>query len=88
MKTVIYLKVIALYRFNFLALQWLRKDEGLIQAEVIEMKADAAQMAVSAKLKFKDYFKQKYLRTPFIIGLVLMLGQQFSGINAVSKIDP
>lgn len=64
------------------ALIWLR-DTDDVGEELEEMRSEAKKQKRMQKFAFMDLFRDKLLREPLIISVVLQLTQQFSGINAV-----
>lgn len=64
------------------ALIWLR-DTDDVGEELEEMRSEAEKQKRMQKFAFMDLFRDKLLREPLIISVVLQLTQQFSGINAV-----
>jgi MFS transporter, SP family, solute carrier family 2 (facilitated glucose transporter), member 1 len=65
-----------------IALTWLR---GTIEVhdEMDEMRAEYESMKLVAKVTLHEIWYNTTLRQPLLIALVVMLSQQFSGINAV-----
>ncbi|KAL8601902.1 hypothetical protein ACOMHN_020637 [Nucella lapillus] len=63
-------------------LVWLRGTED-VGEELEEMRREAAEQRNTVKFLVKDLFRNPELRWPLIISVVLMMAQQFSGINAV-----
>lgn len=66
-----------------LALMWLRNSSE-VHDEMEEMRSEYETMKVVPRVTFKELFTNNVLRIPLIISIVVMIGQQFSGINAVS----
>uniref|UniRef100_K1QX46 Solute carrier family 2, facilitated glucose transporter member 1 n=1 Tax=Magallana gigas TaxID=29159 RepID=K1QX46_MAGGI len=64
------------------ALIWLR-DTDDVGEELEEMRSEAEKQKRMQKFAFMDLFRDKLLREPLTISVVLQLTQQFSGINAV-----
>ncbi|XP_014612182.1 PREDICTED: solute carrier family 2, facilitated glucose transporter member 1-like isoform X2 [Polistes canadensis] len=64
------------------ALTWLR---GTIEVhdEMEEMRAEYESMKLVPKVTLKELFVNSALRIPLMIAVMVMLAQQFSGINAV-----
>lgn len=70
--------------FHFvLALSWLR---GTIEVhdEMDEMRSEYDSMKMVPKITFREMFVNATLRIPLFIAIMVMIGQQLSGINAVS----
>lgn len=68
---------------NVSALTWLRGSLN-VQDEMEEMRAENDQMKLMPKVTMKEMLVNPSLRIPLTIALVIMIAQQFSGINAVS----
>ncbi|XP_041377379.1 solute carrier family 2, facilitated glucose transporter member 3-like [Gigantopelta aegis] len=64
------------------ALVWLRKTSD-VSDELLEMQLEKEEQQRATKFSVMDLFRQRELRIPLLISLVLQLSQQFSGINAV-----
>ncbi|XP_045541284.1 solute carrier family 2, facilitated glucose transporter member 1-like [Papilio machaon] len=64
------------------ALNWLRGDVA-VHGEMEEMHQEAEKNKVSKKVTFRELVTNRQLRQPLTIALVVMIAQQFSGINAV-----
>ncbi|KPJ05347.1 Solute carrier family 2, facilitated glucose transporter member 3 [Papilio xuthus] len=64
------------------ALNWLRGDVA-VHGEMEEMHQEAEKNKVSKKVTFRELISNKQLRQPLTIAIVVMIAQQFSGINAV-----
>lgn len=64
------------------ALSWLRGTIE-VQDEMEEIRSEFEQMKLMPKVTMKDLFVNSSLRIPLTISLVVMIAQQFSGINAV-----
>ncbi|KAK6621842.1 hypothetical protein RUM44_001649 [Polyplax serrata] len=64
------------------ALMWLRNSSE-VHDEMEEMRSEYETMKVVPRVTFKELFTNNVLRIPLIISIVVMIGQQFSGINAV-----
>ncbi|XP_068627250.1 solute carrier family 2, facilitated glucose transporter member 1-like [Battus philenor] len=64
------------------ALNWLRGDVA-VHGEMEEMHQEAEKNKVSKKATFRELVSNRQLRQPLIIAMVVMVAQQFSGINAV-----
>ncbi|XP_076452009.1 solute carrier family 2, facilitated glucose transporter member 3-like [Babylonia areolata] len=63
-------------------LVWLRGTED-VGEELEEMRREAAELRNAVQFSVKDLFRNPELRWPLTISVVLMMAQQFSGINAV-----
>uniref|UniRef100_A0A183IX74 MFS domain-containing protein n=1 Tax=Soboliphyme baturini TaxID=241478 RepID=A0A183IX74_9BILA len=59
------------------------RQKSDVSAELDEMKMELSKQKASPKLRFVDMFTDKVLRWALIIAAMMMLSQQFSGINAV-----
>ncbi len=68
----------------FTALVWFRGTED-VQTEMDIIKSEADADASAGSVSLTDLFANPMLRSPLIISCVIMLAQQFSGINAVGK---
>lgn len=66
-----------------LGLQWLRGTVE-VQGEMDEMRAENEAMKIIPRVTLQEMMSNPMLKTPLIISVMIMLGQQFSGINAVS----
>lgn len=66
-----------------LGLQWLRGTVE-VQGEMDEMRAENEAMKIIPRVTLQEMVSNPMLKTPLIISVMIMLGQQFSGINAVS----
>lgn len=55
-----------------------------VSADMTLMKSEDAAVKALPKITLSDMYKTRQLRIPLIIAVVIMLAQQFSGINAVS----
>ncbi|KAL3280760.1 hypothetical protein HHI36_003995 [Cryptolaemus montrouzieri] len=64
------------------ALKYLRNTDDNA-AEISEMQKEAASQEAAGEVPWKALFFKKSLRKPLIISLVVMVAQQFSGINAI-----
>lgn len=64
------------------ALAWFRESAD-IQEEMDELRAERELNKLQPPIQLKQMFRQVSLRKPLIIGVVVMLSQQLSGINAV-----
>lgn len=64
------------------ALAWLR-ETGEIQDEMDDLRAENEFQKQAPQITLRELTGQRYLRKPLIISIVIMLSQQFSGINAV-----
>ncbi|GIX74479.1 hypothetical protein CEXT_578551 [Caerostris extrusa] len=64
------------------ALAWLRGTED-VQEEMDEMLNEAQERIAVPKVTLKEMWTNGMLRQPLIISVVVMLSQQFSGINAI-----
>ncbi|KAJ8704900.1 hypothetical protein PYW08_012220 [Mythimna loreyi] len=64
------------------ALNWLRGDVA-VHGEMEEMHQEAEKNKISKKVTLRELFSNRQLRQPLLIAMVIMLAQQFSGINAV-----
>lgn len=64
------------------ALKWLRQTDD-VNAEMEAIKSEIEAINRAAKTTCKDLLVKSHLRKPLIISIVMMLSQQFSGINAV-----
>lgn len=65
------------------ALTWLR---GTIEVhdEMEEMRSEYESMKLVPKVTFREMLTNATLRIPLFIAVMVMIGQQLSGINAVS----
>lgn len=63
------------------ALTWLRGTTEVYD-EMEEMRAEYESMRSLPKVTLKEMWTNPILRQPMIIAMVMMLSQQFSGINA------
>ena len=66
------------------ALTWLRGRVD-VHSEMEDMRAEQEKMKLTPHVSFMEMFTNSSLRSPLIIALMMMLAQQLSGINAVSK---
>lgn len=66
-----------------LALKKLRQKPD-VSAEMKVMQEEKDKLASAPRVSFLDMFKRPLLRWALIIAVVMMLAQQFSGINAVN----
>ncbi|KAJ0169297.1 hypothetical protein K1T71_015181 [Dendrolimus kikuchii] len=64
------------------ALNWLR-DKVAVHEEMEEMRQEADKNKVTKKVTLRELFGKRTLRQPLFIAMVVMVAQQFSGINAV-----
>ncbi|XP_012258044.2 solute carrier family 2, facilitated glucose transporter member 1-like isoform X3 [Athalia rosae] len=64
------------------ALSWLRGTIE-VQDEMEEMRSEYESMKMVPRVTLKELFVNSALRIPIIISIVIMIAQQFSGINAV-----
>ncbi|XP_003382105.1 solute carrier family 2, facilitated glucose transporter member 3 [Trichinella spiralis] len=64
------------------ALKLLREKDN-VDAEIFALEEEAKQNSAAPKVRFSDMFKDKVLRWALFIAVMMMLSQQFSGINAV-----
>jgi len=64
------------------ALAWFR-GTGEIQDEMDELRGENELSKMSAPISLREMYCQVSLRKPLTISIVIMLSQQFSGINAV-----
>ncbi|XP_050360174.1 solute carrier family 2, facilitated glucose transporter member 1-like [Nymphalis io] len=64
------------------ALNWLRGDVA-VHAEMEEMHQEAEKNKISKKVTLSELFRNRQLRQPLLIAMVVMVAQQLSGINAV-----
>lgn len=64
------------------ALAWFR-ETGDVQDEMDDLRAENEIAKMSPAISISDLLTQISLRKPLIISIVIMLSQQFSGINAV-----
>ncbi|KRZ66541.1 Solute carrier family 2, facilitated glucose transporter member 3, partial [Trichinella papuae] len=64
------------------ALKSLREKDN-VDAEIAALEEEAKQNSAAPKVRFSDMFKDKVLRWALFIAVMMMLSQQFSGINAV-----
>ncbi|KRY83453.1 Solute carrier family 2, facilitated glucose transporter member 3 [Trichinella pseudospiralis] len=64
------------------ALKLLREKDN-VDAEIAALEEEAKQNSAAPKVRFSDMFKDKVLRWALFIAVMMMLSQQFSGINAV-----
>ena len=67
----------------FAALTWLRGTME-VHDEMDEMRAEYEASKLVAKTSLHEMMTNRSLRAPLIISVMMMLAQQFSGINAVS----
>lgn len=67
-----------------IALRWLRGTED-VQAEIEVLKNETEAESKMPKVDYGQLMTNPNLRKPLIISCVIMLSQQFSGINAVGK---
>lgn len=65
-----------------LALTWLRGSLE-VHDEMDEMRAEYESMKLVPKTTLREMLTNQSLRAPLIIAVMMMLAQQFSGINAV-----
>ncbi|XP_017785424.1 PREDICTED: solute carrier family 2, facilitated glucose transporter member 1-like isoform X2 [Nicrophorus vespilloides] len=65
------------------ALTWLRGPSVSVQDEMDEMRAEYEASKLVSKVTIRELLTNNSLRIPLIISVVIMLAQQFSGINAV-----
>ncbi|XP_074097017.1 solute carrier family 2, facilitated glucose transporter member 1 isoform X2 [Cotesia typhae] len=63
-------------------LVWLRGTNDVYD-EMEEMRNEAESIKMTSRITMKEIFVNPALRIPLIISLMVMLAQQFSGINAV-----
>ncbi|XP_057342076.1 solute carrier family 2, facilitated glucose transporter member 1-like isoform X3 [Microplitis mediator] len=63
-------------------LSWLRGTNDVYD-EMEEMRTEAESLKMIPRVTLKEIFVNPALRIPLIISLMIMLAQQFSGINAV-----
>lgn len=68
------------------ALAWLRGTIE-VQDEMDEMRAENEQMKLVPKVTMREMIVNPTLRIPLTIAMVIMIAQQFSGINAVRLIS-
>lgn len=73
---------IKILRCSFSALAKFRGTEDNHE-EIAEMKKESDQIKSEPKVTIRDVFTNKFLRKVTIIAILLMVMQQFSGINAV-----
>lgn len=66
------------------ALTWLRGSLE-VHDEMDEMRAEFEQMKMVPRVTLYEMIHNIGLRTPLIISMMVMLSQQLSGINAVSR---
>ncbi|GBP85739.1 Solute carrier family 2, facilitated glucose transporter member 1 [Eumeta japonica] len=64
------------------ALNWLRGDAA-VHGEMEEMHQEAEKNKISKKVTIRELLTNRQLRQPLLIGVVVMIAQQLSGINAV-----
>ncbi|XP_046976149.1 solute carrier family 2, facilitated glucose transporter member 1-like [Vanessa cardui] len=64
------------------ALNWLRGDVA-VHAEMEEMHQEAEKNKISKKVTLRELLRNRQLRQPLLIAMVVMVAQQLSGINAV-----
>lgn len=64
-------------------MSWLRGSVE-VHEEMDDMRAEYEAMKLLPKVTLRDLLSNDVLRIPMIIAVVMMLGQQLSGINAVS----
>ncbi|KAJ0184281.1 hypothetical protein K1T71_000704 [Dendrolimus kikuchii] len=64
------------------ALNWLR-GRVAVHEEMEEMRQEAEKNKVTKKVTLRELFGNRTLRQPLFIAMVVMVAQQFSGINAV-----
>lgn len=72
------------YFFFYTALRWLRGTHD-VQGELDLIKSETDAQKSAGRLTLSQMLSNSALRTPLIIAVVVMLAQQLSGINAVSK---
>lgn len=66
------------------ALVWLRGKVD-VHDEMDEMKAEQTTIKNTTKVTLGEMISNSALRQPLIIAMMMMVAQQLSGINAVSK---
>jgi len=62
---------------------WLRGTED-VSAELDQIKKEVAEEESAGEVSLIHLFTKRELRKPLVIACMLMIGQQLSGINAVS----
>ena len=67
----------------FSVLCWLRKDDD-VSADMADMRREFEEESREERITVVQLFKQRSLRKPLLISIVMQLSQQLSGINAVS----
>lgn len=67
------------------ALQRLRGSTDKVLAELEEMKEEAAHFQTGVTIH--EFFKKRRYKQPIVIVLIINLGSQLSGFNAVSSIS-
>ena len=65
------------------ALSWLRNTTN-VHDDMEEMQNEAEAMKLVPAVSLREILTNPTLRIPLVISLMMMLAQQFSGINAVS----
>lgn len=66
------------------ALTWLRGSVS-VHEEMDEMRSEYESLKLIPTVSLKELISNHALRIPLIISLTMMLAQQLSGINAVSR---
>ena len=64
------------------ALKWLRGEDGDVQGELEEMRAEREAMRAEPPVTLRAMLSTAALRKPLVIAAMMMLAQQLSGINA------
>lgn len=70
------------WKWYFLALRRLRAS-GSVEEDIEEMRAEERAQQAESHISTMELICSPTLRPPLIIGIVMQLSQQFSGINAV-----
>ena len=70
---------------HFAALTWLRGTSN-VHDEMEEMRNEAESQKLVPAVSLREIFTNPTLRIPLVIAIMMMLAQQFSGINAVSTL--
>lgn len=73
-----------LNRSYFSALKWLRGSDD-IQTELLQLQTETESEKEEGSISLMEILKTAEFRKPLIIACVIMIAQQFSGINAVDK---
>lgn len=64
------------------SLHWLRGKVD-VEHELLELKKERLEAEAGAKFSIFDLFKKSSLRKPLNVAIMMMLAQQFTGINAI-----